>query len=128
MELRPEVIHNTSKEGVGRQGEAPIHVVEQQDTLSLLRCRLRLALRRQPPRLVGNHALLHQLQQVVRRHRGGEEIPLDPTRRQCPLSPLSRGRPLLLLLLRLELAGLSLRHGEGDRSGEEERKEEAWGA
>ena len=81
MELRPEVIHNTSEEGVGRQGEAPEHVAEQQDALSLLRRRLRLALRRQPPRLVGNHALLHQLQQVVRCHRGGEETRLDPTRR-----------------------------------------------
>ena len=125
MELRPEVSHDTSEEGVGRQGEAPEHMAEQQNALPLLRRRLRLAFR-QPPGLVDDHAMLHQLQQVVLRHRGGEEIPVDPARRLRPLPPLSRGRPLLLLLLlRLEFAGLPLRHGEGDGSDEEEGKEEA---
>ena len=126
MELRPEVVHNTSEERMGRQGETSGHVAEQKNALSLLWRRLHLAFR-QPPRLIDDHAVLHQLQHVVLHHRGGEEVPLDPARRQRPLPPLSGGRPLLLLLLRLKLAGLPLRHGEGDGSAEEEGKEVARG-
>ena len=128
VELCPEVVHDTSEEGMRRQREAPVHVTEQQDTLSLLRRRLRLALRRQSPRLVLDQALLHQLQHVRRRHRGGEEIPLDPTRRQSTLSPLSRSCRLLFLLLRLELPHPPLRHGGGCRSAGEEEKGGAWDA
>ena len=83
MELSTKVIHDAFEEGVRGERKTSVNMAEEQDALPLLGHRLRLALRRQPPRLVDDHAMLHQLQQVVRRHRGGEEIPLDPTRRQC---------------------------------------------
>ena len=49
VELRPEVVHYTSEEGMRRHREASVHVTEQQDALPLLGRRLSLALRRQPP-------------------------------------------------------------------------------
>ena len=72
------------------QRETSIDMAEQQDALPLPGRRLGLALRRQPPRLVHDHPVLHQLQQIPLRHRGGEEVALDPPRRQRPLPPLSR--------------------------------------
>ena len=78
-------------------------VAEKQDALPLLGRRLDLILRRQPPGLMHDHSVLHQLQQIPLRHRGGEEIALNPPRRQRLLPPLSRRRRLALLLPRLQL-------------------------
>ncbi|KAI4998341.1 hypothetical protein ZWY2020_053683 [Hordeum vulgare] len=86
-------------------------MAEQQDALPLPGCRIDLVLSQQPPRLVDDHPILHQLQQIPLRHRGGEEVALNPPRRQRPLPPLSRSRRLPLLLPRLHLAGLTLGHG-----------------
>ncbi|KAI4992716.1 hypothetical protein ZWY2020_007029 [Hordeum vulgare] len=93
-------------------------MAEQQDALPLPGRRFDLILCRQPPRLVHDHPVLHQLHQIPLRHRGGEEVALDPPRRQRPLPPLSRSRRLPLLLPRLHLAGLTLGHGGSCESAE----------
>ncbi len=124
VEQRPEVDHYTFQEGMRRQRETSVHVAEQQDALPLPGCRLDLILRQQPPRLVHDHPVLHQLQQIPLRHRGGEEVALNPPRRQRPLPPLSRSRRLPLLLPRQHLAGLTLGHGGSCEFAE---REEEWG-
>ena len=67
VKLRPKVVHYTFEEGMRRQRETSVHVAEQQDALPLPGRRLGLAFRRQPPRLVRNHSVLHQLKSEAKR-------------------------------------------------------------
>ena len=122
VKLGPEVIHDALEERMRGQRKTSVDVAEEQDALPLPRHWLNLVLRRQPPGLVHDHSVLHQLQQIPLRHRGGEEVALNPPRRQRPLPPLSRSRRLPLLLPRLHLAGLT--HGHGESCGSTRRKEE----
>ena len=62
VELRPEVIHDTFEERMRGQREAPVNVAEEQDALPLSWRRLNLVVRRQPPRLMPEMAVLYQLQ------------------------------------------------------------------
>jgi len=78
VKLCPEVVHNALEERMRGQRETSIDMAEQQDTLPLPGRRLDLILRRQPPRLVHDHPVFHQLQQIPLRHRGGEEVALNP--------------------------------------------------
>ena len=100
MELSTKMIHDAFKEGMWGQRKTSVNMAEEQDALPLPWRRLDLVVRRQPPGLMREQAVLYQLQQVPLRHCGGEKVPLDPSRWQWPLPPLS-SRRLPLLLLRL---------------------------
>ena len=110
MELSTEVIHDAFEEGMRGQRKTSVNMAEEQDALPLPWRRLNLVVRRQPPRFMHELAVLNQLQQVPLRHCGGEKVPLDPSRWQWSLPPLS-SRHLALLLPCLHLAGLALGHG-----------------
>ena len=110
MELSTKMIHDAFEERVGGQRETSVNVAEEQDAFPLPWRRLNLVVRRQPPRLMHELAVLYQLQQIPVRHCGGEKVSLDPSRWQWPLPPLS-SRRLALLLPGLHLAGLALGHG-----------------
>ena len=124
VKLGPEVIHDALEERMRGQRKTSVDMAEEQDALPLPGRWLDLVLRRQSPGLVHEHSVLHQLQQIPFRHRGGEEVSLDPPHRQWPLPPLSRRRRLALLLPRLHLAGMTLGHGgDGEPSGGRRRNE-----
>ena len=112
MELSTKMIHDAFEEGMRGQRKTSVNMAEEQDALPLPWRRLDLVVRRQPPGLMHELAVLYQLQQVPLRHRGGEKVSLDPPRRQRPLPPLS-SRRLGLLLPRLHLAGLTFGHDGG---------------
>ena len=80
MELSPEEIQETSKEGVWRKRETAVDMGGEQNTLTRPRLRLRLPLR-QPRSPIGDQSGLSQLLQIFWPERGSDPIALDPTRR-----------------------------------------------
>ena len=81
MELSPEEIQETSKEGVWRKREAAVDMGGEQNTLTRSRLRLHLPLR-QPRSSMDDQPRLSQLIQIFLPKQGSDPIALDPTRRQ----------------------------------------------
>ena len=67
---------------MGRQRETAVDVGRKKDTLTLLRLRLGLVLRKLP-RFVGNQAPVHQILHVLSLDRRPDLVALDPAGRQA---------------------------------------------
>lgn len=106
MQLRPKEIQESPNERMGRQRETSFDVGQEEKPFSLPWLGLDLV-SREPPRIVREHAVLDEFEEILLPHSGSEEIPLDPARWHSLLLRLDDA----LLLRLLQLAGLSLRHG-----------------
>ena len=98
MKLGSKEIQKTPEKRMWRQRESAVDVSGEKDTVTLLRLRLSLVLRKLPG-VVGNQSPLHQILQVLLPDRRPNPVALDPAGRQA--IPRRRSTPAGPLPFRL---------------------------
>lgn len=114
VELRPEIVQESTNERVGWHGETSLDVGEKQNSLAVAWLRLDLPLR-QSPGIRSYQSVDDEVLHIFRRDRRLEEIPLNPPRRRRRPSARRLLRFGSSLLGALELLRFALRHGDGGR-------------